>query len=140
MEAMISGGISIIMATMCALLAYSRGRSCIWWFFLGFLFNWIALLVLSFLSPVDQAQEEMTEEPDIEKKTAFDKAQQWFYLDHDKKVLGPYSSEGLKKLWKEGALFEKSWVWSKGTVEWKKICQVNALFDWLCHESEEERA
>lgn len=48
--------LSIIFGAVCAAVASSKGRSAVVWFLLGFLFGWIALIIIACLSNVKEEQ------------------------------------------------------------------------------------
>jgi hypothetical protein len=139
MEFWIPVAISIIMGTLCAILAISRERSAIVWFFVGAFLGWIGLLLIFILPPLNKelVSKPMPDvvEPSVEEKkepeSSLEKTDNWFYLDQKKEVCGPFSVQMIKEKWNKGDLSENSWVWNEMIIEWKKISQVEELWKWL---------
>jgi len=137
MEFWVPVAISIIMGCLCAVLAVSRERSPIAWFFLGFILGWVGLLLIFILPSLKKVPKSEPEqiEPVVEEKkepeSSFERTDNWFYLDQKKEVCGPLSVQMIKEKWGEGDISENSWVWNEMIDEWKKISQVKELFEWL---------
>jgi len=139
MEFWVPLAISIVMGCLCAILAGSRQRSPIAWFFLGFILGWIGLLLIYILPSLgkeesvqpepEQIEIEVEEQKEVE--SSFEKSENWFYLDQKKDVCGPLSFQIIKEKWGSGDLSEDSWIWNEKIVEWKKISQVEELWNWL---------
>ena len=51
----------------------------------------------------------------------------WSYLDSSKEKQGPLSIEDLLKLFDQGAISEKTFVWRSGMPEWQKLADVEEL-------------
>jgi len=139
MEFWIPVAISIIMGALCALLAVSRERSPVAWFFIGFFLGWVGLLLILVLPSLKKEEGSKSEPESIkaveeekkEPESSFEKTDNWFYLDQKKQVCGPFSIQMMKERWSKGDLSENSWVWNEIIVEWKKISQVDELWKWL---------
>ncbi len=139
MELWIPVAISIIMGALCAILAVSRERSPLAWFFLGAFLGWVGLLLIFILPSLNKEAVSKSEpvpiEPIVEEKkepeSSFEKTDNWFYLDQKKDICGPLSVQMMKERWNSGDLSENSWVWNEMIVEWKKISQIEELWKWL---------
>jgi len=118
--------INIVIALLTALFAKERGRDPYIWFGLGLLGSFFALLALFLLPNLNKertAQPKETKVIDVEAirlYPTFDE-HDWFYLDSERKTIGPLSFLELKKLFQKGTLIEESLVWNESETEWKKI-------------------
>lgn len=123
-------------------LAYRRGRDPYIWFALGIFFGILAILVLVLLPPTKMEEEEMAANERAEEITEGRERQlkeqekqenapdllpqsvetkEWFYLDKAKQQQGPISFYSLNALWENGEVDPRSYVWTEGMPEWKKI-------------------
>lgn len=143
MQFILSFIFSTIFAFICAYYAEKKGRSPLGWFILGFLFTFISLIVLFFLSSLKKENGNlptmtvMPPDPDmIEKEEALtpppfekykEENQLWFYLDQDHQQIGPVSLIALRALWNRGLLELNSYVWTEGMDQWKKVDQLPEL-------------
>jgi hypothetical protein len=126
----------IVLGWLAALGARSRGRSPMAWFLLGSLLGWWGLLLLYLLPPLlpEEAVSGAAMTPPGEKSAVpnpLEQSRDWFFLDQAKTACGPLTGKALKEKWKAGQLGSSSWVWNDSIVDWKKISQVQNLFDWL---------
>jgi len=143
--------IRALMGILGGLIARSRGRSPMVWFFVCAFFGWFGLLVL-LLMPMKEKKEEVVleenENAEPEKETPKEEEvssmvpDNWFYLDQEKAVCGPFFLQDLQKKWKENLIALDSWVWNETLVDWKQISQVPSLLQWLqtTTESPKEKA
>lgn len=134
---------STLLAFACAYYAEKKGRSSLGWFILGFLFTFIALIILFFLPPLkreksDQFPSNSSHGPilkDLEHRipppTPFELYKEenrlWYYLDQKHQQMGPVSVIALRELWNRGLLEINSYVWSEGMEKWEKVDQLPEL-------------
>ncbi len=137
---------SVLWAFISAYYAEKKGRSSLGWFVLGFIFTFLALIVLYFLPPVKKDEEisplvnkpinSATESypsssPSTLLPPPFEASPEenvlWFYLDLDHKQIGPVSVIALRELWNRGDLLLNSYVWTEGMEKWEKIDQLSDL-------------
>ena len=100
---------------------------------MGMLLAWVGLIFLLLLpASTSQKIEEVPLVPELMgTKSPWEGTTDWFYIDRDKKVLGPVGGAILKDLWKGKNLSVDSWVWHEKTIEWKMIRDVRDLSNWL---------
>jgi hypothetical protein len=132
-----------------AYYAQQKGRSPFLWFLLGFGFGIFAPLVLFFISYFTNKSK--TEEPtmtvslpdpvlenkvspsEIETHTQTavelqpDENKLWYYLDAQHQQMGPVSIIALREMWQVGTLNLKSYTWSEGMNEWKRVDELPEL-------------
>ena len=127
--------IAVVLGALAALIAQGRGRSPLHWFVIGLLLGFFGIIFLFFLPSTkkeasgDQAVAVKPEAapPIIASPTLGN----WFFLDPQKNVQGPLSLSLLKEQWNKGLLTARSWVWNESLIEWKKLEDVQVLFQWL---------
>ncbi|MDP1880156.1 MAG: DUF4339 domain-containing protein [Parachlamydiaceae bacterium] len=133
----------LLVAFGTAYYAYRINRNPFLWFFIGALIGIFAPLVLYFVSvysndPKVENEEKSsaistTPEPLVippKPETAIGVLEEnklWYYLDADHQQMGPISIIGLRELWNTGKLDLKSYVWSSGMKEWKRVEDLNDL-------------
>lgn len=54
--------------------------------------------------------------------------QQWFYLDSNKKQLGPVTSDQLSEFVVKGVITQKTLIWTESLTEWIPAAKVGGLF------------
>jgi hypothetical protein len=120
----------ILFGCAAAVWSKSRGRSPLAWFIIGAIFGIFALILLFFLPPLANQEKEISEVI-VEEKPApqeeFLPANDWFYLNEEKKSCGPIGMKEMRELWVKGLLTERSWVWHDSIVDWKRIESVPDL-------------
>ena len=127
----------IVLGWLAALGARARGRSPAAWFLIGSFLGWWGLLLLYVLPPVlpeEVVSAQTPPAPSVEKPPVpnpLEQSRDWFFLDGSKAVCGPLTGKALKEKWKAGQIAAESWVWNDTIVDWKKISQVQSLWDWL---------
>ncbi|WP_100934195.1 DUF4339 domain-containing protein [Candidatus Chlamydia corallus] len=152
----------VILGCLSAYIADKKNRNPIGWFFAGAFFGFIGLIVLLLLpsrqnNTLEQAQgnpfdnsnlfddlkksfegknKEEEDEPlsseDL-KEIVID-TEKWFYLDKERKNVGPLSFDSLVLFLKDQESCSKEkinpkeiWVWKKGMEDWKRVKDVAAL-------------
>ena len=114
----------VLFGCAAAVWSKSRGRSPLAWFIIGAIFGIFGLILL-FLLPTVVDQEKEAAEVIVEEKPApaeeFLPANDWFYLNDDKKSCGPIGMREMKELWAKGLLKERSWVWHEAIGDWKRV-------------------
>lgn len=116
--------------------ASQRGRDPFAWFLIGMLLGILGLLLLFLLPPIKKENEatedieELSNENLPETDVSF-RLKEWFYLDENRNQMGPYSFSNLRKMWDQGKLNAKTFVWSDGMDGWKKVDELSGLLDSL---------
>lgn len=131
--------IAIGMAT--AYAARERGRDPRVWLIIGMLFGVFGLLLV-FLLPKENSAN-ASPNTDMEEIEIFPvsqsvegeavsehlprdyKAKYWFYLDQDRKEVGPLTFQQLFENWTLNLLREDSFVWCEEMKEWRQIRELN---------------
>lgn len=144
----------LIIASLTAYYASTKGRNPYIWFALGALLGIFAPLILFFLSVLAPSQEKGGGEPtmtvsqpdpslqvtekkpqapltpeELKRKEEEDKL--WYYLDQNHHQMGPVSVFALRELWNSGRLELTSYVWSEGMADWTKVDNLPDLKDVL---------
>jgi hypothetical protein len=128
--------IATVIGVITAIVASYRGRNVIAWFFLGFLFGVMGLLLLFFLpdhSKKDDEEKKITVDvkiwPAIDTIDEYEETDEyeWFYLDSQHSQHGGIDTDGLRAVWQEGAIDETTYIWHDGMEQWKPICEVSFL-------------
>lgn len=137
----------MLMGVATSYLASQRGRDPYIWFAIGIFFGLLAMLALILLPPVkseeereiDRKNEEIVERrekqleeeerqenaPDLQPQSV--EAKDWFYLNKAGQQQGPLSFYLLNELWEGGEVTERSYVWTEGMSDWKRIVDVSDL-------------
>ncbi|MBM3191285.1 MAG: DUF4339 domain-containing protein [Chlamydiae bacterium] len=116
-----------------ALTAYlahhKRGRSPLWWFFLGFFFGLMALLTLYLLpkkTPETPAEQLPPEKPTILPPMT---NRLWYFLDNQDNPVGPMSFSALKNKYTQGYLSKDSLVWNEELEKWTPLSDLKDYHD-----------
>lgn len=129
-------------------VALRRGRDPYAWFAIGILLGLLALLLLMVLPDLAKGEkgesdnkndkDEMNNEiMDVMVTPALEPSQQdvlakdWFYIDRDYKQQPAVAYNVLKELWDAGKIDTKTFVWSEGMPEWKRIGDLPNLLESL---------
>lgn len=142
LQVLISFCVFLFFGGVCSYVAKNKGRNPVMWYILGMLFCLLALIVLSLLPSLKtpaQISDETEENEDEklsgsgfdEKKILAYQQNEWFYLGEDKQPKGPVGFNDLKTLWMDGLLESRSFVWTEGMVNWKRISEMVGLEDAL---------
>lgn len=129
MRMLISLFLLLFFAFLSSYIAKQRGRDPVAWFMIGILLGIFAPVLLLFLKPLQPSQGTDIEENEDVKlapppqelfmKSYIDK--EWFYLDIRHQQQGPVYFNILKSLWMEEKITPKTYVWSEGMNQWKRI-------------------
>ena len=101
------------------------------------LFGWLALLILfiiprSYQQPApDPTIVEVVSVPQVPVVQKELPLSDWYYIDKEKNVCGPFFARILHEKWLEGTLSTASWVWHESMSGWKQISQEPLLLEWL---------
>jgi len=117
------------LGVLTAYYANTRGRDPYLWFAVGFFFGilgFIALFLFPNLNP-PPVEKPKVEEPEPSFVPNPFECQDWYYLNAEKKNIGPLTLTELKDSWKEGSLDSKSYVWNDTFEDWKKVVEVEGL-------------
>lgn len=126
-------GFSILIGGVTGYFAEQRGRNPFLWFFIGMFFGFLGLLVLFLLpsakkenvaTPRPEEREDprqvlMTPPPVLTEKPL--EQREWFYLDLTHQQQGPVSFQEVERLWKENQISARTYLWSEGMGDWKRI-------------------
>ena len=130
MQTFFSIALGLMLAWCCSHYAKKKGRNPTTWFFLGILFGIFSLITLFILPAIKPKGEPLSEEPAAPKPPELTllfplQAEKfWYYLDEEKKQLGPMSFSALSKAWKEGIVREVTFVWYEEMENWKHFKDV----------------
>lgn len=132
---------SAIIAAYCA---HRQKRNPFIWFFLGYFFQIFALIALAILplirkkirqallkkhglSPASQEDATTTLEvvPSFSLQTTPEAMQKlWYFLDGERKTVGPMSFQAFYETWKKGTILSDTLVWNETFPEWKSFSDV----------------
>lgn len=132
--------ISLFNGSLCAYIASRRGRHVIGWFLIGLFFGLIGLVVLALMpkkTPSNVAAVALNSTaslPSAESTIAIESAKEdvtesasWYYIDNEKKTIGPLSLAKLKEHLTTGILKQESYVWNESMSDWKKVQDIDSL-------------
>lgn len=117
---------NFLWALGCGYYANKRGHNPTNWFVAGLLFGILALIVL-FLLPARKKKEMVQSEPILPILTILQPdhiGKLWYFIDEEKKQLGPMSFDALGKAWQEGKVREKTYVWNEAMENWREFQDV----------------
>ncbi len=115
-----------LFAFLGALLAKKYQRNLLFWSLATLFFCLTGVFILFLLGPKQKKkiQDPLSEKKKIPKELS---VLSWYYLDDQNTKRGPFSAEGIKKLWEEGALKGHSYLWNETLEEWKKAQEFTFL-------------
>ncbi len=128
MQTLFSVAVSLILGLACGHYAKRRGRGPIPWLVMGGLFGIFALIAL-FILP-NLKKQKTSKKPTVVEPTKLTATfplhaeKLWYYLDDEKKQMGPMSFSGLSKAWDEGVVREVTLVWNEGMQNWQHLKEV----------------
>ncbi|CCB86864.1 MULTISPECIES: DUF4339 domain-containing protein [Parachlamydia] len=127
-----------LVGSLAAQYARVKGRDPFRWFVIGMLFSLLGLLVLFLLpdlSKKKQAEQESDSTSSSEEELLdvhpVEWSKDWFYVDVNKKSVGPVSMPVLIDLWKAEKIRLSTLVWSEGMTGWEKIEDLRSLMTCL---------
>ncbi len=123
----------ISFGSACAYYARAQKRNPYIWFFLGLTFGLLGLLFLVLLPTFKRwssqsllkkrrvvEEQKLSATPTLESLIAPTFLEKyWYYLDGERRQLGPMSFAALKKAWQEGKVVEDTYVWNEELSNWK---------------------
>jgi hypothetical protein len=120
--------LSLVLAWGCSHFAKKRGRNPTNWFIAGLFFGIFALIVL-FLMPIRKPEAQVSPEaqlalPPLTILQPDHIGKLWYFIDEEKKQLGPMSFDALSKAWTEGKVREKTFVWNESMENWRQFQDV----------------
>ncbi|NGX31716.1 MAG: hypothetical protein K940chlam8_01092 [Chlamydiae bacterium] len=134
--------VSLLFALLIQQAAKLRGRSPRLWFVLGICFGLLALVALYLLPqksikeekviPVAVNNQAMPEEPK-ENDPSFietpknNDASYWYFINQDKKTIGPMSFEHLCQEYFEGKLQQRTYIWADHMTDWERLESMSRL-------------
>lgn len=114
----------ILFGIICSKIASKKNRNQISWFFLGLFLGLIALLIICFLKPIRVNEPILNENqpfainyPPILKSDN----NYWYYLDTNKKQIGPMSIKKIIDTFFEGIITHDTFVWNDTMCDWIKL-------------------
>lgn len=121
--------IAILIGSLTAYFADSRGRNPVAWFFIGMFFGILGFLSL-FIFPkiTDDTSKESVE---LAEQIAPRLSDKWFYLDEAHKQFGPVTLSEFVELCKEKKIIPSTYVWTDGMHEWKRLETLNDLLRYV---------
>ncbi|MDN3507498.1 MAG: DUF4339 domain-containing protein [Simkaniaceae bacterium] len=108
-----------IMGYFCSRMAKKRGRSPVSWFFVGFFLGLFGVLALSFLSK--EAKDAVLPPKKAPLLPSDYHDQLFYYLDTDKKPIGPMSYPALEEAFDNEKITPTSYIWNDSLPDWQKI-------------------
>ncbi len=102
---------------LCSGMAQRKNRNPIIWFFVGFSFGIFAVTLLLFLKPVRLETVQIVKKPLISHKDD----NFWYYIDLQKKQIGPMSLQALLNNYFKGLISESTYVWNDTMTNWQKL-------------------
>jgi hypothetical protein len=113
--------VSSIAGLISGYLAYRRGKSPIFWFFIGLLFGFFGVFAL-FFSTNKRKQSSPSPQAKRPEPYLFGPSNKfWYYLDATNTQVGPMSYNGMANAWKQGVLPPSAFVWHEDLAEWKPL-------------------
>jgi hypothetical protein len=130
MQTLLTILLSLSLAWGCSHFAKKRGRNPMNWFIAGLFFGIFALLAL-FLMPIRRPEEikkpdqkSLSPEPPLAVLQPDHIGKLWYFIDKEKKQLGPMSLDALSQAWKEGKVGDKTFVWNEAMDNWRHFQDV----------------
>jgi energy-coupling factor transporter transmembrane protein EcfT len=136
----------VLFAFICSKIAKRKGRNPVTWFYLGFFFGLLGLIIIALLpsrhfqnlsyqkATVSQSFDDPDNTPitigpdpiyeEIRKKN-------WYYLDTHQTQFGPMSFEAFKAAYLEGRINLSNYVWNEEMVDWKKLQELSEYHKFL---------
>ncbi|HRW58576.1 MAG TPA: DUF4339 domain-containing protein [Chlamydiales bacterium] len=113
---------SLTIAYFCKNFALKKNKNPKTWFWIGFLFGWIGLIIL-LLSKKRQNSSLIHKKP-IPLLNIPNKDKLWYYVDSEKQQKGPLSFQRLQSLYQEKAISISTYVWNEAMDQWKKVSEL----------------
>ena len=107
---------SALMGSVAAYYAQLRGRDPVSWFGLGMLFGVFAIIALYYLPAVEQTAPR--EEAKPFKPLQDTQPDEWWYLDNERQIQGPFKKEALQEKFEDNSLTEETLVWKENLTDW----------------------
>ncbi|MBM3183849.1 MAG: DUF4339 domain-containing protein [Chlamydiae bacterium] len=103
--------------------ARKRGRNPYAWFFIGFFFGVLGVMVIFFAPNPKKKSASVAETPkEVPLPTIQGPSDKfWYYLDPTHQQIGPMSFEALKTAWQDGKVSLTTYVWHEELPEWKLL-------------------
>lgn len=118
-----------MLGLLSAYVAKKQDRNPYIWFFIGFCFGIIGLLVLLTLPFFTQLQAKKKENAPKQVLPSYDPFQRsdWYYLDNKHLNVGPLSFNALLDAWTEQKISLQTYVWRDSMPSWEKIENIPEL-------------
>jgi len=112
----------------CSKIARRKNRNSSIWFFLGLSFGIIALIIVYFLKPIKIiAKKNQNPLSQTSLSPVFKDNNYWYYLDNERKQIGPMSLKRLFDNYLMGKISDTTFVWNDTMETWKKLKEVSAF-------------
>lgn len=140
---MVALPLQILVGIVSAYIAFKKNRNYLAWFFGGMFLGLIGIIVLLILPPLEitsnanrdllekRALSELKENPSIFQDKVLIDGETWYYLDENRKNVGPMSFEQLVEQVKKRPNKEETWIWNKGMPGWKRAKELPLLSEKL---------
>ena len=131
MRMLLSFVLLLICAGANAYFAKQRGRDPVAWFLIGLLLGVFGLLVLVLMpklstkSDLEQDEDRILAGIGISNNDFISK--EWLYLDEARQQVGPIFFKQLCKIYEEGKISDRTYVWCEGMKEWERIGNMPVL-------------
>lgn len=110
----------VVFGAICFKMARKKIRNTTHWFFLGFFFGLLAVIVLYFLKPLGSITQDILIQRDPFPFLKNDK-NYWYYLDIQKKQIGPMSIKKIFDNYLEAKISENTFVWNDTMGDWIRL-------------------
>lgn len=140
MQIILSLFFSLIFGCLSAYIAAKRKRRATLWFFIGVFAGIFGLLIVLLLPPPKEPAEgdSLTDwinrkEKETEKllpplSTSPYEGKEWYYVDQNRKALGPVSWTKLRELYEQKEINLDTLIWYEGLGDWQKAKDMENLF------------
>ena len=125
----------LIFGALSAYLAAKRGRRATLWFFIGLFAGLFGLLLVLILpaSKEGPSQDALSlwilrkGKKELLPRVSPYQNHQWYYVDEERKAIGPVSFLDLKDLYAKETLSDESLLWHEGAAEWQPLSNFGGL-------------
>ncbi len=109
-------------------IARKKNRNIFYWFFLGLFFGLLGLIIIYFLKPLKDMNQNVINQ---NQPLSLTDNNYWYYLDIDKNQIGPVSIKLLFDNYLEGKISDNTFVWNDTMQNWMKLKEVPIFFNIL---------
>ncbi|MFA6118548.1 MAG: DUF4339 domain-containing protein [Parachlamydiales bacterium] len=105
----------------CSRIAQKKNRNRTTWFYLGVLLGIIGVIIIFFMRPIRIIKKAKEAKPVIT-DTNF-----WYFLNEDKKQVGPISLNKLIDDYKNAKIFDETLVWNETMDNWENLKNISSI-------------